>query len=171
MTKFKQIFNYVSVLLVYLYLYWFATSSLYLLVDDSFFIYIGNILLILGILAGRKADMDLFESLHVKLKKDTFIKRYIKKSLANESRLPSMKAALYLFYTFCLVAERFVYYNVAERLSIELSFIENYRGYFSNMYYSLIFLLAADKFKDYITKESKYRKKYYAKYEDQKDKD
>lgn len=42
----------------------------------------------------------------------------------------------------------------------------DYQGYFAGMYYVLILLMATDKFKVYISKESKDRKRYYARYEE-----
>jgi len=155
---------------IYLYLFWVLTIGLYQFVENPFFVYVGNVLIIFFILVSHKAETSLWEDTYKKLKKDNFLKRYIKKNLVEEGQRPSMKATLYLFYIICLIAERFLYFNVGERfLVIDYTFMQNYQGYFSGMYYSLILLMAADKFKGFITKDNQYRKKYYAKYEDQED--
>ena len=41
--------------------------------------------------------------------------------------------------------------------------------YFAMMYYSFILLVALDKAMSHVNKESKYKKKYYAKYEHEAD--
>jgi hypothetical protein len=161
--KLLHSFTYVIYLLVELFslgvgsfmIYWVANGHL-------FIVYVGNVLFIICVLAEEKLLSRFSEKLHHKLKKDGFIKRYLKKSLANISYTPSVKVILYVYYLICIVAERLLYFGVAKNVTG----IASYKEYLSIMYYSFIFLIALDKVMQIISKESESRKKNYAKYEE-----
>ena len=158
------------------YLDWLAYFVLFFLMytfliyatfrDDPLYVYIGNILLIATVLVVEKVEVHLLEKLYNKLKKDTLVKRQIKKHLAKSRYRPTFKAALYLFYIVCLIAGRLLYYT-DDFPFISASQADLLEDYFSGMYYVLILLVATDKFTQHITKESKDQKKYYAKYDDE----
>jgi len=79
-----------------------------------------------------------------------------------------MKAALYLYYMICLIAGRVLALSGDYAFSNSY-FMQSLRSYFSEMYYVLILFLGADKFKGYVFTESKYRDKYYRRYEEEEE--
>ena len=167
MNKGKNGVTYIFSLFVILLVLWYASTFVYALAGgNSIVIYIGNIILILWVLLEEKIENAFLEKLYHKSKDGGFVKKHLKKILAKSIHKPSLKVALYMYYLFCIAAERFFYFGIADNM-MEPELIEVYVDFLSMMYYSFIFLMAVDKVKETILKEYKNRKKYYAKYEEE----
>jgi len=74
-----------------------------------------------------------------------------------------MKSALCLYYIICLIVDRVLILDEGIFIA-PTPFITEMIDYFSNIYYVLILLVVADKFKEHFIKERKHRNSYYAKY-------
>jgi len=164
--KGKCVFSYIFTLAMYLLALWYCSVWVYAYAKgDSIIVYVSNIVFILWVMLEEKLENAFFEKWYHKLKEGGFVKRHLKKLLVGSIYRPSIKVALYMYYLICIAAERFFYFGIADKV-MEPNLIEVYKDLLSMMYYSFIFLMAADKVKETIHKEYKSRKKYYAKYEE-----
>ena len=162
--KLTRSFVYLLYLLVGLIGMFVLSAANFELADGNLFaVYIGNILIISWVLFEEKLWDVVYEKLHQKLKKDGFIKRQVKKSLAQKVYKPSVKSILYTYYLLCIAIEHLLKLDVTETI---MPFTVS-SEYLSTMYYSFVFLLALDKVKENMGKEGKYRKKYYAKFSEE----
>jgi len=163
----KRVLIYIGALLSYVLYFWIISFFfLYQLFENPLLVYFGNIALMIGVLADYKMVNDQAERLYKKLKRESWLKRNLRISLAKNRWKPSMKAALYLYYMVCLIVGRVLLLSDG-RVFSDSYFIQSLSSYFSEMYYVLILFLGADKFKEYTFKESKYRDKYYRQYEEE----
>ena len=157
--------TYVGNLLLYVLTFWIL--SFFILHQQlewsPLLVYFGNIGLIIYVLVEDKVINYLTEWQYKKLKKEGFLKKYLRNRLADNRWRPSPKAGLYLYYMICLILGRVLLLGDGYALSNSY-FVQSLNSYFSEMYYVLILFLGADKFKEYVFKESKYRDKYYRRY-------
>jgi len=162
--KLNRVFTYIGILLMYVLSFWMASFLvLYHQLDlSALLVYFGNIGLMIYALTEDKVTTYLAEWLYKKLKRESLFKRNLQIGLAENRWRPSMKAALYLYYMICLIVGRVLL--LSDDIFSDSYFIQSMRDYFSEMYYVLILFLGADKFKEYIFKERKYRDKYYRQY-------
>lgn len=159
--------EYIFVLLVFMVTFWMMSFFViyYQWERGALFRYGANIILIILVLIEDRFVNWIYEWLYQKIKQENLIKRHLRKHLATYRWHPSIKSALYLYYIVCLVAGRILY--LRPDLFPDWTIVQSSRSYFEEMYYVLILLVASDKFKDYITKENKYRDKYYRRYEEE----
>jgi len=165
-----RVFTYIVTLLSYVFYFW-AVSFLFLhriLEFNPLLVYLGNIGLMISVLIDDKLSNDTMEWLYKKIKREGFVKKQLRKRLAENRWKPSMKAALYLYYMICLIGGRVLLLSGDGAFSNSY-FMQSLKSYFSEMYYVLILFLGTDKFKEYIFKESKYRDKYYRQYEEEEE--
>ena len=164
----ERLIEYILILMMYILLFWFLSFFViyYQWERGALFRYVANIVLIILVLIEDRLAHWLYEWLYEKIKKENYIKRHIRKKLATYRWQPSIKAALYLYYIICLVVGRMLL--LSSSLFPDTTFFNLSRSYFAEMYYVLILLVAADKFKDYIVKENKYHEKYYRRYEEER---
>ena len=164
-----HIVTYIVTLFSYVLIFW-ATSFFLLFRTfelNPLFVYLGNVGLMIGALVEDKLSNNIVEWLYKKIKREGFVKRRLRKHLAENRWKPSVKAALYLYYMICLIVGRVLLLSDNYTFSSS-DFMQSLRNYFSAMYYVLLLFLATDKFKEYIFKESKYRDRYYRQYEEKK---
>ena len=164
--KYTQALAYIYYLVVYVISFWILSFTLFhsIFGDNRLYAYLGNILLMIFVLSEEKITGKTIEFLYDKLKKETYLKKQLRKKLATERYKPSMKSALYFYYIICLILGRVLILD--DRIIFaSFAFIGEARDYFSGIYYVLILLVAVDKFKEHFIKEKKYRDKYYARYE------
>ena len=168
----RKYIGYIFFLLLYVYSFWIVSFQvLYLSIDGNpLYAYIGNILLMMYVLLEDRLTEKAYEAMYKRMKKEGFLKKHMRKRLANIRWRPTMKMALYLFYIICLLLGRILYLGESF-LPADSDFIQASKGYFSEMYYALILLLAADKLKEYFIKERKYRNSYYSQYDDENNND
>ena len=69
MKKLLQGCRYFFLLLLGVMLFWSITFNFYMNVADPFFIYVGNVFVILGVLAWDKFEENIWEQLFKRLKK------------------------------------------------------------------------------------------------------
>lgn len=164
--KCKCGFTYIISLFVLLFGLWSISVLVYVWAEgNSIIVYISNILVVLGVLIEEKLENALLEKWYHKSKDGGFVKRRLKKILAQSIYKPSLMVGLYMYYLLCIAAERFFYFGIADNM-MEAELVAVYIDLLSMMYYSFIFLMAVDKVRGTIHKEYKARKKYYAKYEE-----
>jgi len=161
----KRILIYIGTLLSYVFTFWIL--SFFLLHQQlgwsPLLVYFGNIVLMIIVLVEDKMINYVMEWQYKKLRKEGFLKKYLRKRLAENRWRPSPKAGLYLYYMICLIVGRVLLLSGGYDFDSSSYFVQLLR-YFSEMYYVLILFLGADKFKEYISKESKYRDNYYRQY-------
>jgi hypothetical protein len=161
--KLRYSFTYFFYLLMEFLGLMIGTLLIYFMADGRLLIvYIANIVYIVFGLTEEKFLSTIAEKLYNKLKKDSFIKRQVKKALVRHAYTPSVTVTLYIYYLVNIVAERLLYFGVAK----DVTAIASYREYLSIMYYSFIFLMAFDKVVQVMNKENKNRKKYYEKFDE-----
>ena len=130
----RKYIGYIFYLLLYVYSFWVVSFQfLYLNVDGNpLYAYIGNILLMMYVLLEDRVTDKALEAFYKRLKKEGFLKRRLRKHLANSRWRPSMKMALYLFYIICLLLGRVL--SLGENfLPADSAFIQASKGYFSEM--------------------------------------
>jgi len=163
-----HVFTYIATLLTYVFTFW--SASFFLLhwgfELNPLLVYLGNIGLMIVVLVENKLINDIEEWLYKKIKREGLVKKHLRKHLAENRWKPSMKAALYLYYMICLIVGRVLLLGDDYVFSSSY-FMQSLGSYFSQMYYVLILFLGADKFKEYIFKERKYRDNYYRQYEEE----
>jgi len=165
-TKFQQKFTYILTLIVYILTFWILSFLIFQTVfsDNRVLAYIGNILLMVWVLIEDNLTSKAQEWLIKKIKTENILKKWIKKNLSAARYQPSMKSALYFYYIICLIVGRVLILDEGTFIA-PTPFITQTIAYFSNIYYVLILLVAADKFKEQFIKERKHRNSYYAKYD------
>ena len=136
--------------------------------ENSLIVYGVNVAIILLVLADEKFEDAIFEKLYYKLKDGGFLKRRLKKRFAKAAYKPTIKTILYIYYLLCIAAERILYFGVAENIiPIDADIAIYYKEFLSIMYYSFILFMAIDKTREIVSKESKSRKKYYDKFDEE----
>jgi len=167
-TKYQHRITYIYYLATYVISIWLISFAFFYLIFsyNPLLAYLGNVFFVFGILAEEKMIGEAKEFLYNKLQKETFIKKYLRKQLAIERHKPSVKSALYFYYIICLIVGRVLILDDGTIFG-NIRIIQESRDYFTGIYYVLILLVAADKFKEHFTKEKKHRDKYYAQYEEE----
>jgi len=163
----ERLIEYILMMILHIGVFWLLSFFViyYQWERGPLFRYTANIILIILVLIEDWAAHWLSEWLYQRIKTDILMKRYLRKRLANYRWQPSIKASLYLYYIICLIVGRVLI--VGPHLFPETVFMQISRSYFTEMYYVLILLIAADKFKDHVLKENKRHDKYYRRYEEQ----
>jgi len=121
--------------------------------DGTINAYINNILAICAALIVDKMAINFIEKMEMgKVTIDNKFHLILYKILfANQT---SIKTSLYLFYIFALVFSRML------TLDIALGVSDSIRGFFQSIAYSLILLVALDKFIENLVKDDKRIRKY-----------
>jgi len=165
--KYQNILTYIYYLAGYVISFWLVSFAIFynIFSDNPLYAYLGNVFLMVFVLAEDKIVNKCLEFLYNKLQKETQLKKHLRKQLATERYKPSMKSALYFYYIICLIVGRVLILDDGAIFG-NFIFIQESRDYFAGIYYVLILLVAVDKFKEHFLKEKKYRDKYYAQYEE-----
>jgi len=165
--NYQQKFIYISTLFTYIISFWILSFFIFqtFFGNNPLLGYLGNILLMIWVLTEDNLMSKGQEWLVKKMETENILKKRIKKSLSTARYKPSMKSALYFYYIICLIVGRALILDNGAFIPTT-PFIEETKQYFSNIYYVLILLVAADKFKEHFTKEKKHRENYYAQYDE-----